>query len=179
MHPVVFQINNKFIADSSINQLTDIQSNEIKRIEPRLMQLLCLLVENQGLLVDRETIVREIWKDYPGAGESLNQAISILRKLLDDDHKAVIRTVPKSGYLFIGSITEPPVEKASPPRQISGGNRPWIVLAMGVIVVILLANYLIRPATIPVANKETRLQQDQAISQKDSLHQAEMENRYK
>ena len=77
MLPAVFHINNRFLVDSRKNQVLDQLSQETKRIEPRLMELLCLLASKNDELVTRELIIKEIWADYPGAGEGLNQAVSI------------------------------------------------------------------------------------------------------
>jgi hypothetical protein len=69
------------------------------------MRLLCLLVQHEGKAVSRKMIVKEIWNDYPDGGEGLNQAISVLRKLLNDYEKTIIETLPKTGYCFHGTIS--------------------------------------------------------------------------
>src|SRR5579871_4433095 len=97
-------INDRFYVDPLRNEVTDKQKGKLERVEPRLMKLLCLMVENEGRTVSREKIVTEIWNDYPGGDEGLNQAISVLRKLLDDDKKKIIETLPKTGYCFHGKI---------------------------------------------------------------------------
>lgn len=97
-------INGHFDADPLRNEVTDRQTGKISRVEPRLMKLLCLLADNAGKPVSRKMIIKEIWNDYPGGDEGLTQAISVLRKLLNDDKKAIIETLPKTGYCFHGSI---------------------------------------------------------------------------
>ena len=69
------------------------------------MKLLCILAGRQGEVVKREFIIKEIWDDYPGANEGLNQAVSFLRKLLADEHKEFIRTQPKTGYVFNAQVS--------------------------------------------------------------------------
>jgi DNA-binding winged helix-turn-helix (wHTH) protein len=103
-------INGRFRIDASRNEVLDIETGKSVRLEPRLMKLLCLLIEYRGQIVNRSLIIKQIWNDYPGAGEGLNQAISGLRKLLEDDQKKVIETLPKSGYCFNGTIEETPVK---------------------------------------------------------------------
>jgi DNA-binding winged helix-turn-helix (wHTH) protein len=73
------------------------------KLEPRIMKLLCLLIENRGMLVTRDTIVEKIWSGYPGGIDGLTQAISFLRKILNDSEKKIISTIPKSGYIFNGT----------------------------------------------------------------------------
>ena len=68
------------------------------------MKLLCLLVDNQGKLVTREEIIEKIWNGYGGGDEGLTQAISFLRKALNDTNKQIIETVPKGGYIFRGNV---------------------------------------------------------------------------
>src|ERR1700678_4349019 len=98
MKGTVFIINNRFTADSLRSEIFDKETKQKNRLEPRLMKLLCILAERQGGGVKREFILKEIWDDYPGANEGLNQAISFLRKLLTDEDKEIIQTQPKIGY---------------------------------------------------------------------------------
>jgi DNA-binding winged helix-turn-helix (wHTH) protein len=93
-------INNRFEVDRLRGELTDQQAGTIVRVEPRVIKLLCLLAEHPEKPVSREMIIKEIWNDYPGGDEGLNQAISVLRKLLGDDEKKIIETLPKIGYCF-------------------------------------------------------------------------------
>lgn len=97
-------INDRFNVDPSRNEVVDQQTGKVTRVEPRLIKLLCLLAEHEEKAVSREIIVKEIWNDYPGGDEGLNQAISVLRKLLGDDKKKIIETLPKTGYCFHGTI---------------------------------------------------------------------------
>src|ERR1700751_2428185 len=97
-------INDRFDVDPLRNEVGDTQTGKLKRLEPRLMKLLCLLAEHAGKPVSRKTIVKQIWNDYPGGDEGLNQAISALRKLLHDNEKTIIETLPKTGYCFHGTI---------------------------------------------------------------------------
>jgi DNA-binding winged helix-turn-helix (wHTH) protein len=94
-----FRINDQFTVTPSANQVNN------EKLEPRLMKLLCLLVESRGQLVSRDRIIEEIWNGYGGGDEGLTQAISFLRKILGDKDKKIIETVPKSGYVFRGEIT--------------------------------------------------------------------------
>ncbi|HLY72131.1 MAG TPA: winged helix-turn-helix domain-containing protein [Puia sp.] len=102
-------INDRFYIDPLRNEISDKQKGKLERVEPRLMKLLCLLVENEGRTVSRKKIVREIWDDYPGGDEGLNQAVSVLRKLLNDNEKLIIETLPKTGYSFHGTIEHSPI----------------------------------------------------------------------
>lgn len=65
--------------------------------------LLWLLAENSGNILDRDTIYRKLRGiDYDGLDRSVDLAVSRLRKKLEDDpeHPARIKTVWGKGYLF-------------------------------------------------------------------------------
>ena len=97
-------INDHFDVDPLRNEITDKQTGKVNRVEPRLMKLLCFLAEHEGKALSRKMIVKEIWNDYPGGDEGLYQAVSVLRKLLNDNNKSTIETLPKTGYCFHGTI---------------------------------------------------------------------------
>jgi DNA-binding winged helix-turn-helix (wHTH) protein len=100
-----FYINDRFFVDPAASLLRDEQENIETRLEPRLLQVLCVLVEKNGVTAAREELVRIVWKDYGGGDEGLTQAISTLRKLLADTQKELIQTIPKKGYLFRGEVS--------------------------------------------------------------------------
>lgn len=100
-----FYINNRFFVDPRTHLLRDEAKTRETRLEPRLLQVLCLLAEKKGLAVTREELVSIIWKDYGGGDDGLTQAISTLRKVLDDAGKNLIQTIPKKGYCFQGTVS--------------------------------------------------------------------------
>lgn len=72
------------------------------KVEPRIMQVLQILIKNSPEVVSREQLITEVWDNYGGADDALNQSISHLRKLLNDTNKEdrIIETVVKKGYRF-------------------------------------------------------------------------------
>ena len=101
----VFYINQQFLIEPGSNAVTNLATNERTRLEARLMQLLCILVGRKQLTVTREELISTIWNNYGGGDEGLTQAISLLRKVLQDADKQLLQTVPKKGYLFNGTIS--------------------------------------------------------------------------
>jgi DNA-binding winged helix-turn-helix (wHTH) protein len=101
-----FVLNSRFKVEPNLNLINDMEQDKEFRMEPRLMKLLCLLVQSKEELVTRETITKEIWDNYGNPDESLTQAISYLRKILSDQQKKLIETVPKKGYVFRATVTE-------------------------------------------------------------------------
>src|SRR5262245_36503172 len=83
----------------------------------RTVQALRILVEAQGKVVDKETLVRAIWPDTFVGDDSLAQTISALRKALGDNpaEPRYIRTVSRRGYRFVGNcVWEPAAREAEP-----------------------------------------------------------------
>ena len=72
-------------------------------IEPKVMQVLSVLVDNADEVVTRETLIDEVWGVGYGGDERLSRAISLLRKALGDKRGAhnIIQTIPKTGYKFV------------------------------------------------------------------------------
>ena len=83
--------------------ITENNSKNRTKVEPRIMHVLQILMNNSPKVVPREQLIEEVWNNYGGADDALNQAISHLRKLLNDNDKEnrIIETVVKKGYQFI------------------------------------------------------------------------------
>jgi DNA-binding winged helix-turn-helix (wHTH) protein len=100
-----FLINGRFLISPVLNNLTDKETGKETRLEQRLMDVLCILTANPNQLVTREQLIKEVWNDYGGADEGLNQAISFIRKILADNNKEIIETIPKKGYVLHAVIS--------------------------------------------------------------------------
>lgn len=77
-------------------------------LRPKVFGVLCALVERHGRLVDKDTLLTEIWPDSYVDEASLSRSISVLRKALCEDVTSpqYIETVPKRGYRFIAAVVE-------------------------------------------------------------------------
>ena len=53
-------------------------------IEPKIMQVLCVLASEPGRVFSRAELIDKVWGTEFGADESLTRAISLLRKALGD-----------------------------------------------------------------------------------------------
>ena len=79
---------------------------EQRRLEPRLMRLLCLLAGQPGQVVSRDALMSALWPRVVVNENSLTRAVSDLRrKLADGADRACIETVPKSGYKLVAPVT--------------------------------------------------------------------------
>lgn len=72
----------------------------------RMSDLLCCLVEHSDEIVDRDSLLSEVWQDDPHAPSSLNQCVARLRHYFDDTAKSAnyIETVPNLGYRLVAPV---------------------------------------------------------------------------
>ena len=87
---------------------------------PRAFDLLVFLVERQGHLVEKEELLKCVWRGSFVEEGNLSVAVSVLRKALNDDrgqHK-YIETVSKRGYRFVADVRQ-----VGEPENISGSTK--------------------------------------------------------
>ena len=71
------------------------------RLTPRLTRLLEILMENPGVVVERENLFREVWNtQYTGDTRTLDVHISWLRGAIEEDprHPKYLKTIRGVGY---------------------------------------------------------------------------------
>lgn len=68
-------------------------------LTPKIFQVLLVLVERQGQVVEKDELMKLVWPDTFVEKGNLTQSISMLRKALDElDPEKYIETVPRRGY---------------------------------------------------------------------------------
>ena len=139
MEEPAFTLNNRFFVKPSLGLINDAQTSLETRIEPRLMSLLCLLAENNERLVARPLITKQIWNDYGNADEGLTQAISYLRKVLADESKLLIETVPKKGYVLHAKVLYDEREREEESKYVHGARRGKFMLIGAIVFVLIIA----------------------------------------
>lgn len=95
-----------FLADPSRNQLR--RDGIAITIEPKIMDVLCMLADCPGRVVARSDLIDSIWKVRFGGDESLTRAVSILRKTFRaaDATDVYIETISKRGYRTVAQISK-------------------------------------------------------------------------
>jgi DNA-binding winged helix-turn-helix (wHTH) protein/TolB-like protein/tetratricopeptide (TPR) repeat protein len=88
-----------------------LRGSESVALTSKLFDILLLLVENNGRVVEKERLMREVWPGTFVEEGNLTQNISLLRKVLKDDGHQYIQTVPRRGYRFVGHIHEVVAER--------------------------------------------------------------------
>ena len=102
---------NGFQIDWQRAELT--KGNITKPLEPRQMQLLKVLIEAEGNIVSHQQIADSVWQKVVVSNNTIQQNVTQLRKLLDDDgrQQKTIKTHAKLGY----SLKTDKTTKASTP----------------------------------------------------------------
>jgi adenylate cyclase len=62
--------------------------------------LLRLLIENRGRLLDRDAIGDAIWSDVTVTDDSITQCVGDIRRVLGDREQRLLKTIPRRGYIF-------------------------------------------------------------------------------
>lgn len=75
-------------------------------LPPKAFDLLLLLIENRGRVVDRNELMEKLWPDTFVEQINLNVHVSSLRKALGEqpDEHSYIVTVPRRGYSFVAAV---------------------------------------------------------------------------
>ncbi len=96
-----------------------------RHVQPKVMDVLLCLAASSCKLVERDTIIDEVW-GRATSEEALTRCISELRAALDDDRGTprLIQTVPKRGYRLL----EPVTLDAPAAATTGGGKRAFTVL---------------------------------------------------
>ncbi len=77
-------------------------------VEPQVFDLLLHLVANRDRVVSKDEMVGAIWGGRIVSDVTLNSRINAARRAIGDDGKtqALIRTVPRRGFRFVGQVSE-------------------------------------------------------------------------
>ncbi len=124
------------------------RAGEVVPLPPKALEILLLLVQNEGKVISKEEIFNKVWPDTHVVESSLTKNISILRKVLDDpDQPSLIENLPKRGYRFTLSLN-PHI-----PNQ-----RSRILSALFLFVLILIATFLyFRPKSSPITEADREI----------------------
>jgi TolB-like protein len=90
----------------------DVGDRSLKRdgapiaLTPKTFDLLVVLIENAGRLVEKDALLKSVWPDVAVEEGNLTKGVFSLRQILEEEGGVrYIETVPKRGYRFIAPIT--------------------------------------------------------------------------
>ena len=92
-----------FVLDLMRGTLLNTSGKEL-HLRNKAFRLLGLFLENAGYLLDRGTINQTIWPDVTVGDEGITQCVRDIRRALGDDRQAIIKTVPRRGYIFAANV---------------------------------------------------------------------------
>lgn len=89
-------------------------------VEPQVLELLIVLIENRDHVVTRDELIEKVWKGRVVSDTTLSSRVKTARHLIGDDgtRQEYIRTVHGRGFRFVGAVE---VEAAA---QSPGGD--WL-----------------------------------------------------
>jgi DNA-binding winged helix-turn-helix (wHTH) protein/TolB-like protein/Tfp pilus assembly protein PilF len=85
-----------------------LRDGEVVPLTPKQFDLLLVLVEKRGRVVEKERLMEEVWPGTAVEEGNLTVNISTLRKALEEGANGAryIQTLPRRGYRFVGQVTE-------------------------------------------------------------------------
>jgi DNA-binding winged helix-turn-helix (wHTH) protein/TolB-like protein/Tfp pilus assembly protein PilF len=92
-------------------------------LTPTLFEILRVLVENAGRIVDKDRFMERVWAGRVVEDGNLARNVSTLRKLLEDDPQKprYIETIARRGYRFVAEVETRTIQR-EPPQ--SGRSSP-------------------------------------------------------
>jgi len=86
--------------------------NQAVTLTPKCFDILQVLVERSGYLVEKEELMKAVWPNAFVEEGNLTQNISLLRRALGDssDEPQYIETIPRYGYRFVAPVKTQPSE---------------------------------------------------------------------
>ena len=108
-------------------RLTLTRGGSAVAVEPKVFDLIHLLVRNAGDLVTRDRMVEEVWGGRIVSESAISACIAAARKAVGDDGKAqaVIRTVARRGLMLVAEVSSEAVARAlvSAPASTTAAQR--------------------------------------------------------
>ncbi|MBL8360735.1 MAG: winged helix-turn-helix domain-containing protein [Rubrivivax sp.] len=94
-----------FRLDLGRRRLLDARGATVE-LSPRLFDALVYFVERRGELLDKDTLLADLWPGQVVEENNLNKLVSALRRALGDDgnDKRYLLTVPRRGFRFVADV---------------------------------------------------------------------------
>lgn len=134
-----------------------IQGGVPLQLEPKVFDVLALLVERNGHLVEKDELLQTVWADSFVEETNIARAVYTLRKTLGEGENGnkFIETVAKKGYRFVAEVSvdedaetrgrgdaETADEKSPRPNLKPKQNTRFILLTVGFLTAVFLILFL-------------------------------------
>ena len=133
-----------------------VTQDDILSMEPKVLQVLLILAENQGQVVPHDVILNKVWPGTVVGSNAIQRCIVQLRKAFNDDAKTqrVISTHPKVGYSLLADVNWQ-TELASINSQEKSAEQEierslvnkvfipkhWIIILTAILIIVALFTY--------------------------------------
>jgi TolB-like protein len=100
---VLFQFDN-FLIDTDRRELRG--TDGVIHVEPQVFDLLLHFAENTDRVISKDELIERVWKGRAVSDAALNSRINSARRAVGDtgEKQALIRTVPRRGFLFAATV---------------------------------------------------------------------------
>jgi len=98
------------------------------RLRPQAFAVLRHLALNAGRIVGKDELVGTVWPGVAVTDDSLVQCVAEIRRVFGAAGHAVIRTLPKRGYLLEAAADAASTHSGRPPAHLSEHLRPSIAV---------------------------------------------------
>ncbi|MGG5820211.1 winged helix-turn-helix domain-containing protein [Falsiroseomonas sp. HW251] len=88
-------------------------------LRPKSFDVLCHLVLHAGRVVTREALLDAIWPQVTVGDEAITQCVRDIRRALGEAGPAILRTIPRRGYMIDAEVTRVPTMPALDPQPAS------------------------------------------------------------
>ena len=128
---MLFQFDN-FSIDTDRRELRG--PSGVIHVEPQVFDLLLHFVENTDRVISKDELIQRVWKGRAISDAALNSRINSARRAVGDtgEKQALIRTVPRRGFLFAAAITagtaDPPAAARPASSRLALPDRPSIAV---------------------------------------------------
>lgn len=95
---------------------------EPQNLDAKTLDVLLLLLQHAGEVVTKEELFATVWAGRVTGDGVLTNAISRLRKLLQDDEQTLIVTLHRLGYRYAGPVARSAQSRAIPSSTLSPGD---------------------------------------------------------
>lgn len=105
VRPKIYEFHGFRLEEAQLRLLYQQQPIPLK---PKIFDLLLFLIQKRGQLVDKNELMKEVWRDTIVEENNITVSMSLLRKALAEacGEQEFIQTVPRRGYRFVAEVTE-------------------------------------------------------------------------
>jgi DNA-binding winged helix-turn-helix (wHTH) protein/tetratricopeptide (TPR) repeat protein len=157
------------------------RDSQVVPLTPKAFDLLLVLLEHPGRLLEKETLLETVWPDSIVEEGNLADNISRLRKALGEGENGqkFIETIPRRGYRFVADVRRSPKETPTaeeaivpadvisiPPsapntlRSFTPNRRSASLIALAVILLFAIGAWIYRTRQPVLTDKDTILLAD-------------------